>query len=1089
MKLKTWLLAIILLACFFMVNGASAQTIHQISAGENTLNDAIKAAASGDILELVTSGGLYSYNGSDKMYITKTLTIRAKEGLAEKPIVRNVTPTAGSPRIFEIRKGGNLTLKGLNLDGRAAEGGAAFCKNLIRSEDVAGVADSFRFVLKVDDCFLHDTKEAMVKMHTYTIGDTLLFTNCIFDEAYNEAILLRESTTGGGPTIKYLEVENCTFTKIGREALYLEFSNPVVRFNHCTFDSVAYRENKRIINPKDVTDVQIKNCIFTNQGGTFATSIELFGNSTISYCDTFNIAAVKLNGSATIGAGMLDVDPLYNNPAKYDYRLARLSPVRGMADDGRAMGDLRWEAFPDQFRLTVLTEGKGVVNLDPPGNVYNPGTVVTLTAVPDPGWKLASWEGVIVFPPDNPVATVTMDADKTVKAKFESTAPKVTLTVDTLGLGHVELNPAPVDGKYAQGTMVTMTAVPQTNWKFVEWLGDVTGAANPITVAIDSNMHVTASFASIFTQFKLTLETVGRGSVSATPAPILGTYDSSAVVILTANAAIGWKFDGWSGDLTSVQNPDTITMDANKTITATFIEMTFERRALEIDTTWDLYDAVELANNNSFIDSLILITSGGLYTSYHTEDVAVRAPLTIVAAPGLAAKPIITNSDPEKANLDVFRVFDDFTIKGVILDGGHEKSHGMKYGIRLRDYTATDTVKDGTDITILDCDFMNFFELKDPAKDGHAVRFDVNIFAGTVRIENSTFENFGYEAIRISDTEKYPTTKALDSLIVKNCTFTNIDAECVRYYSDLDPATPDAPVIIEHVTVNNSATRVFYLKNSGGAIVRDVIIANSRLSGHSRDADLMDAQGAGTVVSHIDTFHVAAVPILAGKGGTVAAETIYGIDPKFEDAANRNYTLLPASHLYGLAHDGEALGDLRWATNTPTHVSLIVMIEGQGKVQPNPLPIGKTYDPNSVVTLTAVPDSAWFFAGWGGDLSGEKNPETITLDKSKNVSALFKLITGVGNQSELPDEYSLSQNYPNPFNPSTTISFALKQAGKTTLKVYDVTGRVVATLIDRPMEAGRYSVIFQLPNLASGVYFYKIESGDFVSMKKMIMVK
>jgi hypothetical protein len=561
------------------------------------------------------------------------------------------------------------------------------------------------------------------------------------------------------------------------------------------------------------------------------------------------------------------------------------------------------------------------------------------------------------------------------------------------------------------------------------------------------------------------------------------------VVILTANAAIGWKFEGWSGDLISVQNPETIVMNANKNITATFKEMPFERRAFEIDTTWDLYDAVELANNNSFIDSLILITSGGLYTSRNTEDVAVTAPLTIVAAPDIAEKPIITNSDPEKANLDVFRVFDDFTIKGVILDGGHEQSHGMKYGIRLRDYTVTDTVKDGTDITILDCDFKNFFEMKVPTSDGHAVRFDVNIFAGTVRIENSSFENFGYEAIRISETEKYVTTKALDSLIVKNCTFTNIDAECVRYYSDLDPNTPDAPVILEHITINNSATRVFYLKNSGGAIVRDVIIANSRLSNHGRDADLMDAQGAGTVVSHIDTFHVAAVPILAGKGGTVDAETIYSIDPKFEDAANMNYTLLPESHLYGLGHDGEALGDLRWATNQPTHVLLTILVQGNGKVVASPLPIGKTYDPNTVVTLTAIPDSSYFFAGWGGELSGEKNPESVTLDKSKNVSALFKLITGIDDESIVPAEYSLSQNYPNPFNPSTTINFALKQSGKTTVKVYDITGRVVATLIDRQMEAGRYSVVFQLPNLASGVYFYKIESGDFVSMKKMIMVK
>lgn len=119
-------------------------------------------------------------------------------------------------------------------------------------------------------------------------------------------------------------------------------------------------------------------------------------------------------------------------------------------------------------------------------------------------------------------------------------------------------------------------------------------------------------------------------------------------------------------------------------------------------------------------------------------------------------------------------------------------------------------------------------------------------------------------SLRISDTEKWVTDGALESLTVRNCTFTNIDAECVRYYSDLDAATPDAPVLLEHLTIDNSATRVFYLKNSGGAIVRDIIISNSRTSGHGRDSDLMDAQGNTDIpsfVSHIDTFQVREVPI------------------------------------------------------------------------------------------------------------------------------------------------------------------------------------------------------------------------------------
>ena len=71
-------------------------------------------------------------------------------------------------------------------------------------------------------------------------------------------------------------------------------------------------------------------------------------------------------------------------------------------------------------------------------------------------------------------------------------------------------------------------------------------------------------------------------------------------------------------------------------VTATFQEIVFPNRTLEIDTTWDLRDAVNFAHNNSSVDTLRLITSGGLYTSTQTSDVAVRSPLAVIAAPGLA---------------------------------------------------------------------------------------------------------------------------------------------------------------------------------------------------------------------------------------------------------------------------------------------------------------------------------------------------------------------------------------------------------------------------------------------------------------------
>jgi hypothetical protein len=100
----------------------------------------------------------------------------------------------------------------------------------------------------------------------------------------------------------------------------------------------------------------------------------------------------------------------------------------------------------------------------------------------------------------------------------------------------------------------------------------------------------------------------------------------------------------------------------------------------------------------------------------------------------------------------------------------------------------------------------------------------------------------------------------------------------------------------------------------------------------------------------------------------------------------------------------------------------------------------------------------------------------------------------------LPGKFSLEQNYPNPFNPSTKISWQSPVGSRQILKVFDVLGNEIATLVDEWKEAGSYEVEFQsevgsLPNgradrqLANGVYFYRLQVGDFIETKKMILMK
>ncbi len=89
----------------------------------------------------------------------------------------------------------------------------------------------------------------------------------------------------------------------------------------------------------------------------------------------------------------------------------------------------------------------------------------------------------------------------------------------------------------------------------------------------------------------------------------------------------------------------------------------------------------------------------------------------------------------------------------------------------------------------------------------------------------------------------------------------------------------------------------------------------------------------------------------------------------------------------------------------------------------------------------------------------------------------------------LPTEFRLDQNYPNPFNPSTTIRFALPKTSNVTIKIYDVLGRQVATLVDEKYQPGVYKIIFEAGELASGLYIYRIQTEGFTQSRKLMLLK
>jgi hypothetical protein len=99
-------------------------------------------------------------------------------------------------------------------------------------------------------------------------------------------------------------------------------------------------------------------------------------------------------------------------------------------------------------------------------------------------------------------------------------------------------------------------------------------------------------------------------------------------------------------------------------------------------------------------------------------------------------------------------------------------------------------------------------------------------------------------------------------------------------------------------------------------------------------------------------------------------------------------------------------------------------------------------------------------------------------------------LTSIKNiSSEIPDDYFLSQNYPNPFNPVTVIRYSLTTSGEISLRLYDVLGKEVVTLLNEKQNAGTYEVSWEASNFPSGMYYYKIQTSEFSETKRMVLLK
>lgn len=216
-----------------------------------------------------------------------------------------------------------------------------------------------------------------------------------------------------------------------------------------------------------------------------------------------------------------------------------------------------------EHALNVKTQGEGSVEQKLiPAKSYEHGSTVELTAKPAKKWAFIEWQGDLSGS-ENP-ASILVDQNREVTAVFEQIHFETSTSVK--GKGSVSLSPE--KDLYEEGEAVEATATPDAGWHFVKWSDGSTD--NPLSFQIDGDKSLEAVFE--INAYALNVDVTGSGKVVLDPEKAL--YDHGEKVKLTATRDPGWNFAGWSGDLTSTENPVTVQVEKELNITATFDECT-----------------------------------------------------------------------------------------------------------------------------------------------------------------------------------------------------------------------------------------------------------------------------------------------------------------------------------------------------------------------------------------------------------------------------------------------------------------------------------------------------------------------------------
>jgi uncharacterized repeat protein (TIGR02543 family) len=559
----------------------------------------------------------------------------------------------------------------------------------------------------------------------------------------------------------------------------------------------------------------------------------------------------------------------------------------------------------------------GSVAKNPDAGSYDSASTVQLTATPSTGYHFVNWSGD-ASGSVNPLS-VTMNANKTITANFAITT--YTLTVNAT---HGSIAKNPDQGSYDSASTVQLTATPSAGYHFTGWSGDASGSTNPLSVTVNANKSITANFA--INTYTLSV-TATHGSVAKNPDA--GSYDSATTVQLTATPATGYQFVNWSGDASGSSNPLTVTMNANKSITANFAINTY---TLSVTAT---HGSVAKNPDAASYDSAATVQlTATPSTGYHFVNWSGDA--------SGSANPLSVTMNANKSITANFAI-NTFTLtvsatNGSVAKNPNQASYDSAASVQL---TAT------------------------PSTGYHFVNWSgdasgsANPFTVTMNANKSITANFAINTYTLSVTAtngsvtKNPDAASYDSATTVQMTAT--PSTGYHFVNWTGSASGSANPLTVTMDANKSITANF-------AVTTYTLTVNATHGSVAKNPDQTSYDSASTV-------QLTATPS-AGYHFTGWSGDASGSANPLSVTMNGNKTITA-----------------NFAINTYT----LSVSATNGSVAKNP--DQASYDSASTVQLTATPSTGYHFVNWTGSASGSVNPLTVTMDANKSITANFAVTT------------------------------------------------------------------------------------------------